>query len=192
MKKILLTLVATLVMTSSAFAVMNPDDDIMGMYWDTDANDNCAISYSGVSLLYIIMTNPTFDYLYGFECGFDIEATNVPYILGATFANSQALDVAAGFQNFIVGFGAPTTCSEATLLVSLEIGNFSGVDLNFFLHESNPASIEGNLPVVLKVDDELVQLGTSTLPGSITAYMSPNCGVATVNSSWDSVKSMYR
>lgn len=98
-----------------------------------------------------------------------------------------------GFTNFICGFGEPAICTEATLLVTLAIGNFAGVEVGFYLHQANPPSIPGVLPVILLTDDTLMQVGTSNLPGTVTAYMGNECMVvATESCTWDRVKSIYR
>ncbi len=193
MKKIAALFCLITLGSTSALAVIDPDPDMMGMYWDLDADTPCMLPLAAPVNLYIILTNPSMDAIGGFECGFTMEAPVAPYILSATFANPQALDVAPGFQNFIVGFGAPTICTEATLLVTLNVGNFAGVEVYFYLHEATPASIEGSLPVILLTDESLINVGISDLGNGVTAVQSiMECIVATDDTSWDSVKAMYR
>ena len=191
MKKMVILFGLAMFAATSAFAVVDPDDNMMGMYWDLDADMPCMVPVAAPVPLYIILTNPTMDAIGGFECGFTMDAAVAPFILAAEFANPQALDVASGFQNFIVGFGAPTTCTEATLLVTLNVGNFAGVPVDFYLHQASPSSIPGILPVLLLEDNSLMQVSTPN-PGGITAQQTVDCVVATDNVSWDSVKSLYR
>ena len=191
MKKLAMLLTFALIAAAStSFAGLDPDDDMMGLYWDLDGESPCLASSPEPTNLYLLLTNPTMDSIGGFECGIDMVGT--AYLLSATFANPQALDVAAGFQNFIVGFGAPTTCTQNTLLVTLSVMNI-GADLAFYLHAASPASIEGVLPVVLLADDSMITLGTSTLPGGMTAQMGANCEpVDTEVTTWGSLKGLYR
>ncbi len=192
MKKIAALFCLITLVSTSTFAVADNGPDIMGLYWDLEADMYCIPPVAAPVDLYIILSNPTMDAIGGFECGFTMYSAVAPYILSAIFANPQALDVASGFQNFIVGFGAPTTCTEATLLVTLSVGNFAGVDVDFYLHEATPASIEGILPVILLTDDSLVTVGTNHIPGTVTAQQSIHCVMATDNVSWDGLKSLYR
>lgn len=191
MKKLAMLLTfALIVAASTSFAGLDPDDNMMGLYWDLDGENPCSASSPTPTNLYLLLTNPTMDSIGGFECGIDMIGS--AYLLAANFANPQALDVASGFQNFIVGFGAPTACTQNTLLVTLSVMNV-GADLEFYLHSANPASIEGVLPVILLADDTMTTIGTSTLPGGMTAQMGANCEpVDTEETTWDSLKGLYR
>lgn len=191
MKSMLIILSLIVFTATTASAVIDPEDNSMGLYWDLTADTICTeISYVPTNL-YLILANPTMDAIGGFEAGFDMEGT--AYILSATFANPQSLNVASGFENFIVGFGAPSDCTQATLLVTLSILKTAfDDDLLFFLHESSPSSCDGGLPVILLTNGSLMQVGVSTGPGELTAFMTDTCGSPVDHVSWDSVKSLYR
>jgi len=191
MKKMVILLGLAMFMATSASAVIDPDPNMMGLYWDTNADMPCTPAVGYPVNMYIILTNPTGDSLGGFECAYTIEGAAQPYILSALFTNPDALDVAAGFQNFIVGFGSPQPTTEATILATISVLNAASMDLGFYLHQSSPASVDGVLPVILS-DGELMTVGTSTGAGELTAVMGADCVVATEEASWDSVKSLYR
>lgn len=191
-KLIILLTFVLLIAASTSFAGYDPGQNRMGLYWDLDGEDPWCEYTPTPTNLYLLFTNPTMDSIGGFECGIDMAGT--AYLLSATFANPQALDVASGFQNFIVGFGSPTTCTQNTLLVTLLVMNIS-VELGFYLHAANPASIEGDLPVMLFVNGDMQPIQISTLPNGLSAQM---CSartrgyVATEKTTWDSLKSLYR
>jgi hypothetical protein len=191
MKKLVVLLGLAMFMATSAFAVVDPDTDMMGIYWDANADMPCTAAVTYPVNMYIILTNPSVETIGGFECAFTIEGAMQPYLLGAVLP-ANALDVAAGFQNFIVGLGTPLNTTEATVLATISVLNAAGMDLDFYLHQASPPSIDGVLPVIVS-DSVLMTLGTSSLPGSVTAHMGSNCTVvATEDASWDSVKSLYR
>lgn len=182
----------TLFMAPGAWAVLDTDDDMMGMYWDLAADMPCVPLMYGPADLHIILTNPTMDAISGFECGISMETVVDPIILSYTFPNYNPL-IPGDPQNLIIPFSTPLPCTEATVLVTYSIFNAAGVDIGFFLHEANPPSIPGVLPVILLLDGTIRQVGTSSLPGSVTAFMGVGCSVvATEEASWDRVKSLYR
>ena len=57
MKKLVVLLLVSL-MAASAFAVTDPDPNMIGVYFDTDANDNCMIVGPSTPFnAYVILTN---------------------------------------------------------------------------------------------------------------------------------------
>ena len=196
MKKLVVLLGLAMFVATSAFAIVDPDDNSMGMYWDLSADTVCMEYLPGPTNLYIILTNPTMDSIGGYECAYDMAPVGggAPYILSATQSVVNHLDVAPGFQNFIVGFGGPLTCTEATLLVTLSVGNFAGASAcDFFLRNADPSSIDGNMyPIVLNADNSYTVVGPSGGDG-VTAAFGVTCGVVdTEEVSFDSVKSLFR
>jgi hypothetical protein len=193
MKK-LLVLVLAMVLASSAFAVVDPDTNMVGFYFDETADTVTADVASFASIpVYAIFTNPSFDALYGFEFGYAIDG--IAMVTGTTYANPQALNVGQG-NNYIVGFGAPTVCSEATLLLTMNIFNTDAAagPIAFTMTASEPSSNELGLPTMLAADGLELPVGFSTIDGVHCAIL--NGGgeevVATEPVSFDSVKSLYR
>ena len=71
MKKLVVLLLATLVATS-AFAVIDPDPNMVGIYFDETADDNClTIAASVPFMAYFIATNPTPAEINAYEFGFN-------------------------------------------------------------------------------------------------------------------------
>jgi len=195
MKMLVLIMSLTLFVATSALAVVDSRTDIIGMYWD-DTADNCCTPIAMVPTnVYIILTNPSMPAINGFECAFDIEGTAQPFLLGATFFSELALDVAAGFQNFIVGYGVDQITTEATVLATVSILNSTGAELFFKLHQSDPSSIIGsNQPMILVGVSDRRPLTSHTEFPFVSAYMGADeCStVATEATTWDNVKSLYK
>lgn len=195
MKKLVMLLMASLLVASTAFAVVDEDPDMLGVYFDVNADMTCmegVAPYANV-MTYIVLTNPSFDYLYGIEFGYDRTANLT--ILGTEWADPAVTDV-GGPANHIVGFGSPWATSEATVVATLTALYLetTGAPATFSLKGSNPSSINPLLPTVLLANGELRTLGTSTLPGEVSAVINGTCEdvVATEPASFGAVKSLYR
>ncbi len=191
MKKLVVLLMAMLVATS-AFAIVDPDDNMMGFYFDMDANMPNAegiAPYAQVPM-YLVMTNMTADGLYGFEMGYDIMGNGM--VLSTVFANPSVIDV-GGPGNHIVGYGSPTPVTPVTLLATLTV-MYMDTDmapLSFVMHGSNPSSMDPAFPVILLADGELLSVGLSAADGTV-ARINGESVVATDNVSFDGIKSLYR
>lgn len=193
MKKMIFLLLSLLV-ASSAFAVMDEDPNTLGMYFDMNANSNCVqgiAPYNSVDM-YVILTNPEMPSVGGFEFGYTVDG-NV--IVLTTVFSGQALDV-GGPGNHIVGLGAPLMTSEATVLATMSLlySDTTMAPVYFSLHGTEPSSIDPALPTLLFGQGELMTLGTSTLPGTFNATINGVCEdvVATEETSLDALKSLYR
>ncbi len=189
--KTTITLLFALLLATSALAIIDPAPDHMGLYFDTDANVYCQDGvppYSQVEL-YLLMTNPTFEAIYGFEAGLSFEGNAL--VLGTDFANPQALNVGDD-MNMIVGFGSPTISEPATLLATITVMNMdTNMDAIFFdLHGSVPSSIDPLYPVVLLADGVLQLIETSGGPGPEAQINF--CGSPVEKASLEQIKSLYR
>lgn len=193
MKKLVVLLGLAMFMATSAFAVVDPDDNMLGCYWDLNADVNLVAPMPAPMNMYVILTNPTFDAVAGFEFGITIEAAVAPYLLGVVHYGAGATDMFVPFDDYMVGLATPLVTTEATALVAINVGNFAGVPLDIFLHGCSIPSVDVNLPAMLMTDDSIVAVGTSTLPGTVNCMQGFEPGpVATEAASWDNVKSMYR
>jgi hypothetical protein len=200
MKK-LLVLVLTMVMATSAFAVIDDDPNSVGIYFDLNA-DTVRLGNVGPNSqvpVYFILTNPEIEELNGFELSYSVEGGSY-FALSHVFENPQALNIGdptAGV--FIVGYGIPTIPTEATLLMTATILYLGGENLEFTLSGTTPSSM-GNplLPGILGANSVIYFGGDSTDIGNVNAVMGmgPLDGlpdvVATEPASFDSVKSLYR
>lgn len=190
MKK-LLVLVVAMAMASSAFAVIDPDANSIGIYADMEADIVAMDVVAFVPTnIYLILTNPDFAELYGFEAGYHFDG-NVQ-ILSALHANPQALDV-GGTGNHIVGFGAPTPCTEATLLTTIQFLAFDANPIGVFLTGTDPSSNDLGLPTLLLDGGELSTGGGTSTNGEVSLSINGFAPVvATEEATFDSVKSLYR
>ncbi len=193
MKKLIVLLMAMLIATS-AFAIVDPDDNMMGFYFDTEADFPCVSGvapYATVDM-YLVMTNMTSDELYGFEVGYTIEGDAM--VLSTNFDNPSVIDVGEA-GNHIVGFGAPTVTAPVTFLATLSVMymNAGGAPVGFTMHGTIPSSIDPAYPVILLAGGELLSVGLSAETGYGAEINGAECSVvATDNVSFDSVKSLYR
>lgn len=68
--KYYLALLAAFLIASPTFAVIDPDPDMMGIYFDTDGNDNCpTIGINTPFNAFAILTNPTVPVFSAYEFG---------------------------------------------------------------------------------------------------------------------------
>ena len=192
MKK-LVVLLMVMVMATSALAIVDPDTNSMGFYFDTEANmpcDDTVTPYATV-LVALTLVNPDFDELFGFEAGYHLEGP--AQVLSVEFMNPQALNVGTN-QNMIVGFGSPTVTSPVTTVALVSVLYLSSTNeaVDFMLHGTTPSSIDPAYPVFLLADGVLIVGGMSTVDGP-NAQINGGClVVATEAMSFDSVKSLYR
>jgi len=192
MKKFLMLLMVLSIATT-AFAVVDQDADMMGFYFDLSADTPCLDGVAPFSTLdlHLILTRPTTDMLYGFEAGHTVVGNGM--VLSAEFAAIQYITPVT-LDNIITSYGEPYPTSEATLLVTFSVlytDTASGA-LEFYLHGSEPSSIDPLYPVIVLADGILQSIGLSAETGP-TAQINGGCSVvATDNVSFDSVKSLYR
>ncbi|MCP4290808.1 MAG: hypothetical protein GY780_03115 [bacterium] len=192
MKK-LIVLLMVMVMATSAFAIIDPDDDMMGLYFDMEADNPevmGALPYS-TNVMYLVITNPSFDALYGFEAGYTMEGPG--QVLSTVFANPQALNVGTA-DNMIVGFGSPTATAPVTLLATISVLYMSSTNeaVAFTLHGTNPSSVDPMYPVVLLANGIESGYGLSAADGPAAGINLVESVVATDEVTFDGIKSLYR
>ncbi len=191
MKKMLIILPVLLVATSS-LAIVFPESDRMGLYFDPFADVFCVEGATPYSqhLLYLMLTNPTFDALYGFEAGITIVGDAL--VLETTFFNPEALNVGDN-TNMIVGFGSPTVTSSITPLATMTLLYTSVIfaPVSIDLLGSEPSSLDPLYPVVLLADSELRSLETS-LGASPEGAINVFCWAPVEASTLDHIKALYR
>jgi len=191
--KTMLILLCTVLMATSALATIDNDPDSMGFYFDLAAESPCldgVAPYATVDL-YLILTNPSTDAVYGFEAGLTFVGNAM--LLSSTINSINCINVGT-IDNMIVGFGDPTMTTPATLLVTFEVLYIDTTmgPVDFYLHGSEPSSIDPIYPTILLVDGELQMIATST-PYGPSAQINGGCTVvATDHVSFDEIKSLYR
>lgn len=197
MKKLVALLLVSL-MATSAFAIVDPDSDMMGIYFDTAADQVCGSAAPITNInAYLIYTNPTLPSIRGFECQVSYVAGDNNTSITPTLA-IPGTDVgvkAAPVFNFIVGYGSPLPTSAATTLATLNIFylNFASPSMDLFLGPADPSSNLDGLPMVILDDFSLTTVGTSTDGGVAAQINAAACGVVdSEDASWGEVKSLFR
>ncbi len=195
MKKVVALLMFSLLIASSAFAVVDDGENSMSFYFDLNADVYEMASAPYVtSFAYIILANPEAGAIFGYEFGFEVIGNFLP--AGVLMNGTGPIDVGGVEGNHIVGLGAPMATSPATLLATYTFIPLDAAPISFKLKGAVPNSTGGILPNILLADSIVFECGlgaglTDGLP-NICAYFNGDGVVATDEASWDSVKSLYR
>jgi hypothetical protein len=193
MKALLILVVFVLAAAPAARAVINPGENIIGPYFDLEADQDCieGIEANAQIPVHIILTRPTFSELYGFELGLDYDSSLI--LLDRVFPSQQVLDMGTG-DNLIVGFGQPWPTSEATLLVTLSILHMGSADApaSLTLRGSQPSSLDPDYPTVLYDGDQLLSTGLHSDYRPFPYLINGRCGFEDEGRTWDGVKTLYR
>lgn len=203
MKKLVVLLLASLI-ASSAFAVVDPDPNSLGIYFDTDAENNCWTTAASVPFFtYLILANPTAPAINAYELGMTVEVPAgmeaMVFRLASTIADGVVSGVDVGENSalggdYIVGLAAPLPASEAVVLHSWQYMVLAVFPLQMYIGSSSVPSIEGDYPVVQNAEGSiLMQTGLSTGgPDIPVATVNDECVVGTEDVSFGSVKSLFR
>ena len=200
MKKLVVLLcLACLVFASGAIAQIDPDEDRIGVYFDTGATIYC-IDYpaGGPQPAYLCLTNPSYlgadgEAVSGWEC--NLEITEGVFILEVDISNGVNVGTP---PDFIVGLVTPLPWSPVIVLATAQIGVFTLNPINFTLHPASPSSFDPPSPGYAAGDDPglLIPLGYSAGGEVVCAGINdPECEstvVPTEDATWGGVKSMYK
>lgn len=205
MKQLVVLLLVSL-MAASAFAVTDPDPNMIGVYFDTDANDNCLVIGASTPFnAFVVLTNTDAPSVSGYEFGYRNVVPDgmegMLFRLSSTIGTGQnGLDLGTNtdilYGDHIVGLSAPMVTTPATILHSYEFMLLNAaVTMEMFLTSAGTSSIEGPFPVILNADTStLFQAGQST-GGPDVAVATVNiddCVVGVEEASFGSVKSLFR
>lgn len=203
MKKLVVLLMVSL-MATSAFAVVDPDPNMIGVYFDMNADSISTPATMNVPFFaYVMLTNPTYAEISGFEAAYSVQ---VPLGFESLFFRLNedlqgGLNVAVGNTatagEYIVGWPAPRPTSPATVLVSWQLMLLSTFSADIFLGPTTaPSGDNPNLPA-LEVGGSIVNLGTSTgdpaIPVAVINPAGPgDVPVAEEGASFGDVKALFR
>jgi len=204
MKKLVVLLLVSL-MASSAFAVADPDPNMMGFYFDMGADQNCLeVGVNIPFFCYVIVTNPTIAAIDAYEFHFTNEVPvgldGLWFQLANNIANGAASGVDVGVSNklggdVIVGLATPIPCTSATIVHSWQYMLLTAMSVPMYLTGSSVPSLPGGLPVIQEAGGDLMLVGTSTGGDPAVPVAGVNlgtCPVAVENETWGSLKSLYR
>ncbi len=201
MKKILMSFVLVTLLLGFGQALAQ-EDNLLGLYFDPFGNLDCMEAatippFSFVDL-YIVLKNPTFEVLSGFEAGFDIEG---PAILDEWAFPEGVSGINVGSPGeFIIGYSTGIPMEETNHLLTLKIFYMSvdNEEVCFRLSAIQNSSLDPLYPTFaypVGDDYEMVSANVNNgIDGACTARISatPCYVVSTENQTWDSLKSLYR
>jgi hypothetical protein len=205
MKKLVVLLLASLVATS-AFAVIDPDPDMIGIYFDLNADNNC-LPAQPASLpfnAYLVLTNTTAPAINAYELGYQLTTPpgmgGMIFRLSSVIANGAVSGVNVGNEanvlagDLIVGLASALPGSPAVVLHAWQYLLLAAMPVEFFIGASSAPSIPGDFPVVQNaIGSILMQVGQSTGgPGFPVATVNTGCVVGVEEASFGSVKSLFR
>jgi len=191
-------------MASSVFAVIDPDPDMLGIYFDVNAEENCMFVEASVPYFaYLILTNSTAPAINAYEFGFqNCVCTGLEsqlFMLASNIAHGVVEGVDVGTHtpisgDYIVGLAEALPATEAMILHSWQYMLLAVLPVQMFIGPSSKPSLPGDLPVVQNAEGSiLMTVGTSTGgPDIPVATLNTDCVVAIRSESWGNVKALYR
>jgi len=206
MKRLVVLLLATLVATS-AFAVADPDDNMIGIYFDREATMNCTTVGASVPFFaYVIATNCTVPTISFYEFGYRNEVplgmeTMFFRLSDAAFDGyPNALDIGGGdaiLGDHICAADIGFAVEPAMVLHSYQFMLLTPMAVDMFIFQSSAPSVPGTVyPDVMDDETKLFStLGQSTGgPDIPVAQINPegDCVVSVESASFGSVKSLFR
>jgi len=195
--RLLLTIVMVAMLASSAFA---GDAGDAGVFWDAAGTvSNAPLPVFVPTNLYVIGFDLAGD-VGGYEGSLTISAGPSITILGTTLSGPGPLNVGDP-TNFIVGAGGCIASAGPTVLITYNIGNFTGVPLNdvlYCLGASNPSSFAPAAPGYLDCLGGLTPFGLAQNGGgvypdgcAVSDATDPGSVVGTTDESFGSVKAQF-
>ncbi|MDX2473594.1 MAG: hypothetical protein QNL91_07760 [Candidatus Krumholzibacteria bacterium] len=199
--KTLVVLLLVSLMATSAFAVIDPDTDMLGVYFDTTADNNCTTAAESIPFFaYVTITNPSAAEVHGIEFGYSLISSVGP---GKMFRllntlPSGAVDLGTNTDlmlgDYVVGLAAPLPATEAVQFVTWQFLLLEPQMVEIYLGPSTIQSIDDGLPAY-EIGGSIQSLGLSTgqpSAGVPVATVNGDCAVAVEDASFGSVKSLFR
>ena len=196
MKKLVM-FVSLVTLVFGAGLALAQENDTMGLFFDLYGQDACLdadnIAPYTMFDLYLLLLNPSYPELLGFEVGMTVEGPAM--MISANIANPQFIDIGSP-GNHVVGFGSPMELEAINHLITFEM-MYMGTAADavcFILHGSEPSSVDPLYPTALYNGEVLVPLGIENIYENCSALIDPVfCDITPTDSAtWDSLKSMYR
>jgi hypothetical protein len=200
--KTLLTLLVVILATTHAFAVIDPDPDMLGIYFDQAADNMCmTVGVNTPFYAYLILTNPTAPGITAYEFGLDVV---VPAGMeGLFFRLSDSPFWYVPFPpapppplggDYAIGLASTYPTEPATILHVWQYMLLATFPVEIFLRANSNPSIPGELPVIKTGEVILMQVGFSTGgPGvPVATVNAAECPVVAEEVSFGMVKALYR
>ncbi len=193
MRSSILFLFAIIFLASTPATALYSDSEALGFYFDTGGGINCLETAPYVTVpVYLVLTNPTMDSIYGYEFGYSISGSYM--VSGTSLKGTNPIDVGGSPGNHIVGLSSPLTPSGATVLAMLSVFILDDKQIQFELFGADPSSTPDypELPVLAIDYETLRNPELSSAEGIPNARINGICNPETVEGSWDGVKSLYQ
>jgi len=204
---LLLMAMATLIVAGPAQAQCNPDPNEIGIFWEPDCGNclNCIDFIGGELTAYVVLINASQP---GGVHGFEFSLTNAD---GSTFM-PPPMDFVISYNlppgginvdtapDFIVGIATPLPWSPCITLISISMLVFAPESWCFGVRPISFPSIPGHMAYADGADPgNLLPMYPNTGPDApdymmacLNSFDCPTGPVATENSSWGTLKSLYR
>jgi len=199
---LLVLLILAAASVPQASAVIDPDPDGIGVYFDLAADQNQTGAPASVPVFaYVILTNPTGDEIQGFEFAYHI---SVPPGMEALLFRLQmgwppevpldlTLPIYDTFSDEIVAVtSTPIPASSAVILLTWQFLLLAPMETNFFLGPTSgePPS-NGRLTYVSETEPVAMNLSTGG-PDVPVATINGDAAVPISSSTFGSLKTLYR
>lgn len=175
-----------------ALAGASSDPNQIGFYFEPGAESNCLETSPYVTVpLYLVLTEPDFDALYGYEYSFSADGS---YLIQAVqSAGTGPIDVGGSTENHMVGLATPLRVSGPTVLSTISVFVMDQNMIRFDLSGAVPSSYPDNptMPALLIEDDEIITTALAVPHPLPAARINGMCNPEEEEGSWDRVKSLY-
>jgi hypothetical protein len=166
MKKLVVLLMVSL-MATSAFAVIDPDPNMMGIYFDLDANQlELDATANTPFMAHFMLTNSSYPEISGFECTYSFVTPagfeGLVFNLGLNVYGGLNIGTAgATYGNLVVGYPSPRAATPALPLASVTMMLLGEFRVEGYLGAAEIPSLPGGLPVI-EIGGDLRTVGLST------------------------------
>ncbi len=201
--RFLLVVFGVCLLSTSAYAVLDPDPDVLGVYFDLTADQNSIeVGENTPFNVYFVITNPSADFVHGWEFGYEFVSA-VPDMLvrleerlyygedGLGPVNlGTSWDLTSG--DYIVGLSSPLPGQPATVCMRWQCMLTAPTTIEIFLGPSGIESINDGMPAY-EIGGTILPLGLSTGgPETAVATINALAPVGVESASFGSVKSLFR
>ncbi len=181
-----------LLVAAAANAMAEPAShgtDTMGLYFDAEAVSNVLTLAEPATVdLYLIFTNPTMDFINGWQAKVTISAGAA--ITGATFpvGTTAILD---GPSEWTTTMSSPMPCNTLTKLAVFSLASEAQDETLLYLGGVDTPLKVGALPTVKLLDGSFAEVSVSSGDPSVP-LAGINSSTANEVASWGSLKSLFR
>jgi hypothetical protein len=189
MMRLLVLAMVLLVWVTAAFGVSDPRTDVLGVYFDENADSSCLdfLQPATIFSVYLIYTNPSVPAILGFEAGYYMSGNffEMPFLwpCGIIWTVEPDLD------NLYVACGEPFLTSVATPLVQFDYMWLGGgiAEGTIHIEKASGSAEPGNNPHIILPDNSLLEV-----QAGYPAYILDTCGLPANTVEWGAIKSLYR